>query len=95
MTPETDAPALLPLLIDAVTGRSCLMQQSASVLAVLVPAFAVVLLASAFAVQDRHRAMSRAPEGPLRRAATVGFVLYTSGSTALFILYGLLLSRAC
>jgi len=87
--------ALLPLLIDAVTGRSCLMQQSASVLSIVSAAFTIVLLATAFAAHDRHRAMSRMPEGALRRAATVNFVLYTAGSCALFILYGLFLFRAC
>lgn len=92
MSPDT---ALLPRLIDVVTGSSCLAQQSASVLAIVLSAFAVVLLATALAVLDRHRAMSRASDGALRRAATVDFVLYTAGSAALFILYGLFLFRAC
>jgi hypothetical protein len=95
MQTELRASDLLSLLIDASTGRACLADQSASVLAIMVAALAVVLLATGIAVYGRHRAMSRVPAGALRRAATVNFVLYTAGSIALFILYGGVLLAAC
>ena len=86
---------LFTRLVDAVTGRSCLVDQDFQVVAILGLAFAVVLASTAISVFDRKRAADLAPDGPARRTAMVGFVLYTAGSAALFILYGLFLAEAC
>ena len=91
----TETASLTSRLFDTVTGRSCLMDQSMPVLMIVVSAFALVLLMTIVAVVDRRRAMSQVPEGPMRGAAAVRFVLYTAGSAALFILYGRTLAAVC